>query len=202
VSVPPTERQAAIAAGERHYFTGVPCKHGHVAKRRTSTGACVECHAELLRERYKAGKDRKAPERVAQFQRKWRKAHPERVAQSQRKWRAANGEKIRAYDERRLAENPEKVRAICIARTQTRRARGLAAEGRFTADDVSRITKAQGGKCACCRKRHKLTVDHIVPLVKGGSNWPSNLQMLCRPCNSSKSAKDPIRFMQERGMLL
>jgi hypothetical protein len=28
------------------------------------------------------------------------------------------------------------------------------------------------------------------------------LQLLCRPCNLSKSARDPIEFMQERGMLL
>lgn len=25
------------------YYTGVPCKHGHVAERSTSTGTCVEC---------------------------------------------------------------------------------------------------------------------------------------------------------------
>lgn len=31
-----------------------------------------------------------------------------------------------------------------------------------------------------------LTVDHIVPLSQGGTNDHSNLQVLCRPCNSAK----------------
>lgn len=33
----------AKKAGERFYFTGIPCKHGHVANRYTSTGTCIEC---------------------------------------------------------------------------------------------------------------------------------------------------------------
>lgn len=48
----------------------------------------------------------------------------------------------------------------------------------------------------------KYHVDHIVPLIAGGSNDRSNLQILCQPCNNSKSSKDQIEFMQSRGMLL
>lgn len=38
----PKTRAEAKASGATHYFTGVPCKHGHVAPRKTK-GACVEC---------------------------------------------------------------------------------------------------------------------------------------------------------------
>ena len=31
-----------------------------------------------------------------------------------------------------------------------------------------------------------LTVDHIVPKARGGTNDPENLRVLCRPCNSRK----------------
>lgn len=40
------------------------------------------------------------------------------------------------------------------------------------------------------------------PLARGGTNQRTNLQLLCPPCNLSKSAKDPIDFMQSRGFLL
>lgn len=84
----------------------------------------------------------------------------------------------------------------------TTRARKLNAEGQYSASDVKRIFSAQKGRCACCGKKKKLTVDHIVPLTKGGSNWPRNLQGLCLNCNSQKNARDPIEFMRDRGALL
>lgn len=38
-------RQDAIKKGLSYYFTGVPCKHGHVAKRHVKACVCVECLA-------------------------------------------------------------------------------------------------------------------------------------------------------------
>jgi 5-methylcytosine-specific restriction endonuclease McrA len=45
------------------------------------------------------------------------------------------------------------------------------------------------GPCVQCGSTEDLTWDHIVPLVKGGTNELSNLQVLCRACNGSKGAK-------------
>lgn len=47
-------------------------------------------------------------------------------------------------------------------------------------------------RCVCCKKwfsKEKITVDHIIPLRKGGINCLSNLQPMCRPCNSRKGPK-------------
>jgi 5-methylcytosine-specific restriction endonuclease McrA len=38
----PTTREEAKKTGSKYYFTGQPCKHGHIAARKTK-GACVEC---------------------------------------------------------------------------------------------------------------------------------------------------------------
>jgi 5-methylcytosine-specific restriction endonuclease McrA len=38
----PKTRSEAKAAGAKYYFTGDPCKHGHIAPRKTK-GSCVEC---------------------------------------------------------------------------------------------------------------------------------------------------------------
>ena len=42
------------------------------------------------------------------------------------------------------------------------------------------------------RKRVGLTVDHIVPLSKGGKWELSNLVTCCEPCNSSKGDNEAI----------
>lgn len=44
-------------------------------------------------------------------------------------------------------------------------------------------------KCVCCKKETKLTIDHIIPLSKWWLNIISNLQPLCKSCNSSKRNK-------------
>jgi 5-methylcytosine-specific restriction endonuclease McrA len=38
----PKTRAEAKATGAKYYFTGDPCKHGHIAPRKTK-GACIEC---------------------------------------------------------------------------------------------------------------------------------------------------------------
>jgi len=44
-------------------------------------------------------------------------------------------------------------------------------------------------KCAACSSTNDLTVDHIVPRRLGGDNEYTNLQILCRTCNSRKGTK-------------
>lgn len=50
-------RDDAYRAGKTRYFTGKPCKNGHLAQRYTSTGGCVECLAPLKLRRHPLRKD-------------------------------------------------------------------------------------------------------------------------------------------------
>jgi len=43
--------------------------------------------------------------------------------------------------------------------------------------------------CVFCGATERLSVDHIIPLVKGGRNNLSNMQILCISCNSKKGSK-------------
>ena len=45
------------------------------------------------------------------------------------------------------------------------------------------------GKCQWCGTSEKITIDHITPLSKGGTNDIDNLQPLCIHCNTSKGNK-------------
>lgn len=44
-------------------------------------------------------------------------------------------------------------------------------------------------KCKVCNSNEDLTIDHKIPLSKGGETKAYNLQTLCRRCNSIKATK-------------
>lgn len=95
--------------------------------------------------------------------------------------------------------NPEKVREF------TMRRRALRGKGvKLPAGTIARLLLLQGRKCAICKASVAAGyhVDHIYPIAKGGTHTPDNVQILCPTCNVRKSDKHPIRYMQERGMLL
>lgn len=48
------------------------------------------------------------------------------------------------------------------------------------------MIEKNGLKCKTCFSIENITVDHIIPISKGGSDAIENLQLLCRSCNSKK----------------
>lgn len=51
------------------------------------------------------------------------------------------------------------------------------------------VFERDGYLCRYCDSSEDLTCDHVVPLVRGGTNDIENLATACRPCNSSKGDK-------------
>ena len=59
------------------------------------------------------------------------------------------------------------------------------------------LMKRQDNTCVYCGYRRiarSLDIDHIIPAVRGGSNDPSNLQVICRPCNQRKGDQTDEEF--------
>lgn len=127
------------------------------------------------------------------------KASFDRLSQN-REWLAARKAANKAWRE----ANPDKVKANNRASKLMRRGRERAADGRATKAEIAAIRVLQKDRCAYCaiKLRGGGHLDHIVPLKQGGSNWPRNLQFLCKRCNLKKLAQDPIEFAQTTGRLL
>ena len=114
---------------------------------------------------------------------KWREANPEKRKAS----RHLNNEKTRL----RRANDPE-YRERMNAYSRERRARANMAYTKLR--NVLYLLEKQAGKCAICgdwlpENRSDVEVDHIIPVVSGGTNEIGNLQLLHRSCNRSKGGK-------------
>lgn len=220
----PSTKAEARAQGVKHYFTGRACPRGHISLRYVSTGGCRGCLIEQRAEHRalnpeasrKAGRAWSAAnrERHLATSRAWKEANRDRNTEISLAWKNENPEYFREYSRAWRAANPEKFHENLRAWRESnpdkflmynrnRRARKKGAEGFHTTEDVAKIRAEQIDKCVYCRidLKGKGQLDHIEPLSKGGSNWPSNLQFLCRPCNQSKHARDPIEFSQALGKL-
>lgn len=113
-------KQEAIAQGLTRYFTGKPCKNGHLDERPVSNGECCRCRAEQssryraenkekvreYRARYDAENRGKAQERKARY----RSENSERLQEYNARYRAENQEKLREYKSIYRSRNPEKER--------------------------------------------------------------------------------------------
>lgn len=54
-------------------------------------------------------------------------------------------------------------------------------------DDVKLfVWQRDNGRCVKCGSNSELEFDHIIPVIKGGSNTARNLQLMCGPCNREK----------------
>ncbi len=117
--------------------------------------------------------------------------HGEKIRTRVRKNARKNPEKKALADREYRLKNPQSIRANRV----NRRAREMRAEGTHTAQERSEIFEFYGWRCIRCGcdlaniRREDRTLDHEIPLIKGGRNDTSNLVPMCRSCNSSKGAK-------------
>lgn len=128
----------------------------------------------------------KNPGKYTEYCKRWKSKNPELAIQSAANWRSNNQDSIVEYNKKYVKENL----SDCVARTRNRRARLKNIEGVHTGSNIKSLLESQHNLCAGCNKfLVHYDVDHILPLIRGGSNWPSNLQILCPTCNRSKSKK-------------
>ena len=172
-------RKDAKVAGKLRYYTGKPCKHGHVAERTTSNGCCLACNAEH-KQRTKAHR--------AEVWATYRERNHEQLKGKWKAHRDANKDSRREYHKEWCKTNPSKYteynakrRAAKLQRTPswlTELDEFLLSETYQHSQDLTKATGIQ---------HH---VDHIIPLqgeLVSGLHIPSNLQVITEHENCSKS---------------
>lgn len=81
----------------------------------------------------------------------------------------------------------ERQRIQRRAQKHRRRVKLAGGYGSFTKAEWDAIVARQRGRCVDCHERKPLTVDHVVPVSRGGCNFAFNIQGLCGPCNARKN---------------
>jgi hypothetical protein len=191
-------KEEAIQKSLKRYFTGQPCKNGHIAERFISQNRCVICHYASSNKWRRS--DRK--ERPEFYLEQGRNRDPEKAKEKNRRWHEANRDKVlkrlskfeKDNRERRNLYKKEKYpveRAIWAAERRALKSNAtppwsdLKAIEQFYID-CARISAETG------IKHH---VDHIVPLKHSlvcGLHVPANLQIIPASDNIAKSNKFEI----------
>lgn len=181
-------RKDARAAGLTRYFTGAPCKRGHVAERLTSIRACLLCQKGHIKSWCAGHKDYFAAAAA-----KHRRRYPEQAKAALVRLRgyASDPAKRAAGVARCKKRHPEKYRAIANAVGARYRAdKRNAALPWLSAEQRKQILSAYDEAVALTKStsiRHE--VDHIVPLrgkAVSGLHVPWNLQVIPMRENRSK----------------
>ena len=163
------QRAEAITVGQKWYFTGEPCLHGHIARRWVVNRECHHCVN--ARRRVRRAID-PAPYRAKEKRRRDR--DPAHYSELQRQRRLRHIEKRRAYDRRRYGERPEyrarmKRSAIAWARKNKGKRNKIVAARRWWIKRAtpSWLTPEQKAEIAAVyleASRRGESVDHIYPL--------------------------------------
>jgi len=122
---------------------------------------CKTANAAYLAEfRKRPGKEQIAREASA----RWAELHPEEFAERNR----------------RIARKAEHVRKLRLRSGDVRE---------VTDRDWRRLCARYDNRCAYCGQAKKLTMDHIIPVVRGGRHSIGNLIPACRNCNAQKRTR-------------
>ena len=70
------------------------------------------------------------------------------------------------------------------------------------AERLRRILERDGGECVWCRRPlgpddRNLSLEHLIPRLKGGPAWLENELAACRPCNRARGHKAPAAWLED-----
>jgi 5-methylcytosine-specific restriction endonuclease McrA len=137
---------------------------------------------------------------------KWKKENPEAALESAARTRERYREEYNAVAREKAklarAADPQKYRDAFNAWAQSPRGRSWFADNRsrrrgapFTEEAMAWVESLVDPLCTYCGKPAD-SIDHIVPIVNGGTGERENLTPACMPCNRRKSKMSVEAFLR------
>lgn len=180
-------RAQAKELGLKRYFTGKPCKRGHISLRRATSGQCIECMKFLGKEWQKNNKEKdsfqrkeaqkrlieKNPNYYRDKQISYAKRKPEFLKEIKRRWRKNNPEKVKAHHKTHSAKRRSTIIGKINDRMGTRMFRVLRKNkgniswqkyAGYSALDLKLHLEKQFTKGMSWENIGDWHIDHIVPL--------------------------------------
>lgn len=176
-------RKDAEALGMMTYFTGHPCKRGHVGPRYTRGRRCVECANGILAQQFRL----RNPEAGRIATQLYRERNADHAAEISREWVRNNRAIVNASNKRYAESNPDKMRA----KWKARRLMKLSASVDFDAELTEFVTREAASLAELRRQATGIEwhIDHMIPLrartVCGLHVW-NNLQVIPGAMNLAK----------------
>lgn len=99
-------RDEALEQGLKRYYTGVPCKHGHVCERNARDYMCLEC-SKLQTKKHRE----KNPQKTRDSQKKYREQNRLRVLANKKRYYEQNKKNLIQKRRQYALDNPEKEKA-------------------------------------------------------------------------------------------
>lgn len=167
------------------YFLGPLCRHGHdwndtgKSLRYKSSRNCVQCRLDAARKEY--DQRSRDPEWMEHKREKNREYFD--VKSQDPEWMENKRERNRKYKQ----NNPEKCAIYCRARRARKKQNHCAS---MTPQVMAQRWEIFNDECAYCGTTDSLGVDHVIPIIKGGPDVPSNCVPCCHSCNCKKQHKD------------
>lgn len=203
----------ARETGEKHYWTGSPCRHGHIAMRYTVDQSCVECKRLATEARKQRAKcDPELAEAMRGWHRKakakarstvdGKRAHYE----ANKRYTEGNRDKVSSYYRKRRRDDPV-FNMACWMRSTLHKVLGRANRRKdarcvemlgYDRDQLKAHIEAQFLKGMGWHNRAEWEIDHIIPvaeMLRRGETNPavinalSNLRPMWAGANRAKGDK-------------
>jgi len=132
-----------------------------------------------VRTGYKYQLSERQKEEANERARRWYQANKQLMIDRAKEWKKNNKEKVqintRSYASRRKYAN-----------------------GSYSTKDYLRLKSRLNNMCGYCNEAEADTIDHIIPLSRGGSNYIGNIMPACGKCNYSKQCKTIVEWRSNK----